>query len=72
MLTKVSAIVKFLLGPERAEKIKIFAGDVVPRKKPDPVSLHPPDVNFSIVVFDLSKFAYRTSLKSMHHRSPIN
>uniref|UniRef100_A0A6N2MVD5 Uncharacterized protein n=1 Tax=Salix viminalis TaxID=40686 RepID=A0A6N2MVD5_SALVM len=25
------------LGPERAEKINIFAGDVVPRKKPDPV-----------------------------------
>lgn len=34
---KVTAIVQFLLGPERAEKIKIFAGDVVPRKKPDPV-----------------------------------
>uniref|UniRef100_A0A2P2K1C0 2-deoxyglucose-6-phosphate phosphatase n=1 Tax=Rhizophora mucronata TaxID=61149 RepID=A0A2P2K1C0_RHIMU len=33
----VSAIVSCLLGPERAEKIKIFAGDVVPRKKPDPV-----------------------------------
>lgn len=32
----VSAIVSFLLGPEKAEKIKIFAGDVVPRKKPDP------------------------------------
>lgn len=32
----VSAIVSFLLGPERAEKIKIFAGDVVSRKKPDP------------------------------------
>uniref|UniRef100_A0A7N0UTI3 Uncharacterized protein n=1 Tax=Kalanchoe fedtschenkoi TaxID=63787 RepID=A0A7N0UTI3_KALFE len=32
----VSAIVSFLLGPERAEHIKIFAGDVVPRKKPDP------------------------------------
>ncbi|KAI4365966.1 hypothetical protein MLD38_021899 [Melastoma candidum] len=32
----VSAIVSFLLGPERAEQIKIFAGDVVPRKKPDP------------------------------------
>eukprot|EP00268_Persea_americana_P059577 TRINITY_DN7331_c0_g1_i2.p1 TRINITY_DN7331_c0_g1~~TRINITY_DN7331_c0_g1_i2.p1 ORF type:complete len:333 (+),score=70.53 TRINITY_DN7331_c0_g1_i2:80-1078(+) len=32
----VSAIVSFLLGPKRAEKIKIFAGDVVPRKKPDP------------------------------------
>lgn len=32
----VSAIVSFLLGPDRAEKIKIFAGDVVPRKKPDP------------------------------------
>ncbi|KAB5532098.1 hypothetical protein DKX38_018768 [Salix brachista] len=25
------------LGPERAEKIIIFAGDAVPRKKPDPV-----------------------------------
>ncbi|KAF8390564.1 hypothetical protein HHK36_025091 [Tetracentron sinense] len=33
---EVSAIVSCLLGPERAEKIKIFAGDVVPRKKPDP------------------------------------
>ncbi|XP_020578410.1 haloacid dehalogenase-like hydrolase domain-containing protein At3g48420 isoform X3 [Phalaenopsis equestris] len=32
----VSAIVSFLLGPERADKITIFAGDVVPRKKPDP------------------------------------
>ncbi|XP_054805369.1 CBBY-like protein [Prosopis cineraria] len=32
----VSAIVSNLLGPERAEKIQIFAGDVVPRKKPDP------------------------------------
>ncbi|XP_073145174.1 CBBY-like protein [Henckelia pumila] len=32
----VSAVVYFLLGPERAEKIQIFAGDVVPRKKPDP------------------------------------
>lgn len=34
---QVSAIVSFLLGPERAAKIQIFAGDVVPRKKPDPV-----------------------------------
>ncbi|KAM3191725.1 hypothetical protein ACQJBY_069153 [Aegilops geniculata] len=33
----VSAIVSCLLGPDRAEKITIFAGDVVPRKKPDPV-----------------------------------
>ncbi|KAM0940799.1 putative phosphoric monoester hydrolase [Dioscorea sansibarensis] len=32
----VSAVVSFLLGPERANKIDIFAGDVVPRKKPDP------------------------------------
>lgn len=32
----VSAIVSCLLGPERAEEIQIFAGDVVPRKKPDP------------------------------------
>ncbi|KAJ0248441.1 CBBY-like protein [Hirschfeldia incana] len=32
----VSAIVSCLLGPERAENIKIFAGDVVPKKKPDP------------------------------------
>ncbi|MBA0740758.1 hypothetical protein Gogos_013947 [Gossypium gossypioides] len=35
----VSAVVSCLLGPERAEKIQIFAGDVVPRKKPDPVSM---------------------------------
>ncbi|XP_043704883.1 CBBY-like protein [Telopea speciosissima] len=32
----VSAIVSCLLGPHRAEKIDIFAGDVVPWKKPDP------------------------------------
>ncbi|KAK6924730.1 Haloacid dehalogenase-like hydrolase, partial [Dillenia turbinata] len=32
----VSAIVSCLLGPDRAEKINIFAGDVVPKKKPDP------------------------------------
>ncbi|CAA3007475.1 haloacid dehalogenase-like hydrolase domain-containing At3g48420 [Olea europaea subsp. europaea] len=32
----VSAIVSFLLGPQRVEKIQIYAGDVVPRKKPDP------------------------------------
>ncbi|KAL3824924.1 hypothetical protein ACJIZ3_020953 [Penstemon smallii] len=32
----VSAVVFFLLGPERAEKIQIYAGDVVPCKKPDP------------------------------------
>ncbi|OQU83476.1 hypothetical protein SORBI_3005G123200 [Sorghum bicolor] len=32
----VSAIVSYLLGPDRAERITIFAGDVVPRKKPDP------------------------------------
>jgi hypothetical protein len=38
-LLQVSAIVSCLLGPDRAEKITIFAGDVVPRKKPDPVSL---------------------------------
>jgi hypothetical protein len=38
ILLQVSAIVSCLLLPERAEKITIFAGDVVPRKKPDPVS----------------------------------
>ncbi|ONM26604.1 Haloacid dehalogenase-like hydrolase domain-containing protein [Zea mays] len=32
----VSAIVSYLLGPDRADKITIFAGDVVPHKKPDP------------------------------------
>lgn len=32
----VSAIVSCLLGSDRAENITIFAGDVVPRKKPDP------------------------------------
>ncbi|KAF9671656.1 hypothetical protein SADUNF_Sadunf12G0070300 [Salix dunnii] len=29
--------ISFLLGAERAEQINIFAGDVVPRKKPDPL-----------------------------------
>ena len=32
----VSAIVSVMLGQERAESIPIFAGDIVPRKKPDP------------------------------------
>lgn len=32
----VSAVVRILLGEDRAEKITIFAGDVVPKKKPDP------------------------------------
>ncbi|KAJ7541786.1 hypothetical protein O6H91_10G076700 [Diphasiastrum complanatum] len=32
----VSGIVRVLLGSERADSISIFAGDVVPRKKPDP------------------------------------
>eukprot|EP01018_Ginkgo_biloba_P023215 Gb_22620 [translate_table: standard] len=32
----VSAIVQYLLGPQRAEVMSIFAGDIVPRKKPDP------------------------------------
>lgn len=32
----VRAVVHTLLGPERAAKIRIFAGDVVARKKPDP------------------------------------
>lgn len=31
----VSAVVK-LLGDELASQIRIFAGDVVPKKKPDP------------------------------------
>ena len=34
----VGAIVRVMLGPERAAAMRIFAGDVVPRKKPDPVS----------------------------------
>lgn len=32
----VSAIVQGLLGSERAQEMSIFAGDIVPRKKPDP------------------------------------
>lgn len=32
----VSAVVRVLLGPERAAGIRIFAGDAVSRKKPDP------------------------------------
>lgn len=32
----VSAVVRVLLGPERAERITIFAGDAAARKKPDP------------------------------------
>lgn len=32
----VGAVVRVLLGADRAGRIRIFAGDVVPRKKPDP------------------------------------
>lgn len=32
----VSTIVKKMLGPEVAAKMRVFAGDVVPKKKPDP------------------------------------
>lgn len=32
----VSTIVRLLLGPEVAAKMRVFAGDVVPKKKPDP------------------------------------
>ncbi|KAE9453690.1 hypothetical protein C3L33_14403, partial [Rhododendron williamsianum] len=51
----VSAIVSCLLGPDRAEKIKIFAGDVVPRKKPDPVTSSP-----TLVLLSLSDIAFCT------------
>jgi HAD superfamily hydrolase (TIGR01509 family) len=32
----VETVVRVLLGPERASRISVFAGDVVARKKPDP------------------------------------
>lgn len=32
----VATIVRVMLGPEVAARMRIFAGDVVPRKKPDP------------------------------------
>lgn len=32
----VSAIVRVLLGPDVAAAMRVFAGDVVPKKKPDP------------------------------------
>jgi hypothetical protein len=32
----VSAIIRVMLGDERAIAMQIFAGDVVPKKKPDP------------------------------------
>lgn len=32
----VSTIVRVLLGPEVAAEMRVFAGDVVPKKKPDP------------------------------------
>lgn len=32
----VEAVVRVLLGAARAARIRVFAGDVVPRKKPDP------------------------------------
>ena len=32
----MSTIVRVLLGPEVAKVMRVFAGDVVPKKKPDP------------------------------------
>lgn len=32
----MSTIVRVLLGPEVAAKMRVFAGDIVPKKKPDP------------------------------------
>lgn len=32
----VSTIVRVMLGPEVAAKMRVFAGDIVPKKKPDP------------------------------------
>ena len=32
----MSAIVRVLLGPEVAAVMRVFAGDCVPKKKPDP------------------------------------
>mmetsp|Transcript_10844 Transcript_10844/g.39796 ORF Transcript_10844/g.39796 Transcript_10844/m.39796 type:complete len:302 (+) Transcript_10844:48-953(+) len=32
----VSAIVRVMLGPDVAEVMQVFAGDIVPKKKPDP------------------------------------
>lgn len=32
----VSAIVRVLLGPDVAAVMRVFAGDIVPKKKPDP------------------------------------
>lgn len=32
----VSTIVRVLLGPQVAAVMRVFAGDVVPKKKPDP------------------------------------
>ena len=32
----VSKIVEVLLGPEVAARMQVFAGDIVPKKKPDP------------------------------------
>lgn len=32
----VSTIVKVMLGPEVAKVMQVFAGDVVPKKKPSP------------------------------------
>lgn len=36
----VQAVVETLLGAERAKHIPIFAGDIVPAKKPDPAIYH--------------------------------
>jgi hypothetical protein len=32
----VSTIVRVMLGPAVAERMRVFAGDMVPKKKPDP------------------------------------
>ena len=36
LFRSVAAVVRVLLGPDRAAKITIFAGDAVAKKKPDP------------------------------------
>ena len=38
----VETVVRVLLGPERAARITVFAGDVVPKKKPDCVPKNKP------------------------------
>ena len=60
----VSAVVNVMLGPERAKDFEIYAGDMVPKKKPDPVSI---DTNVP-VIFSVSNIIPDLTISSVLRR----